>query len=114
MQVGWLAPKADSRALFAWASIGVVPEAPGCYALVTHDEIVVYVGQAKNINRRMKDHLASDEKRSLTPWGYARWLYYRQCDVVDLAQLESAWTRQFKIANRGRLPHFSKTEPPCM
>ena len=114
MQVGRLVPKADSRQLFAGSSIGVVPETPGCYALVTHDKIVVYIGQANDINRRMQEHLACDEKRSRTPWGYARWLYYRLCDVSDLSQLESEWTRQFKLASRGRRPHFNKHEPPHM
>ena len=114
MQVGRLVPKADSRELFAWSSVGVVPETSGCYALVTHDKIVVYIGQANDINRRMKDHLASYEKLSRTPWGYARWLYYRRCDVSDLWQLESEWTRQFKLANRGGRPHFNKAEPPHM
>lgn len=114
MHVGRLVPKADSRELFARSSVGMVPEKPGCYALVTHDDIVVYVGQANDLNRRMQDHLASDEKRSRTPWGYARWLYYRLCDVSDLSQLESEWVRQFKLANRGNLPHFNRAEPPRM
>lgn len=114
MQVGRLVPKADSHELFAWSSVGSVPETPGCYALVTYDKIVVYIGQANNINRRMQDHLTSDEKKSRTPWGYARWLYYRLCDVSDLSQLESAWVNQFKLANRGGRPHFNKVEPPHM
>lgn len=114
MLVSRLIPNTNSRSLFEWSSAMLVPDAPGCYTLATHDDIIVYVGQATNLNRRLRDHLASDDKRSRTRWGYARWFSYRLCDASELSQLENAWVQQFKLANRGSLPTFNQVEPPSM
>ena len=112
MLVGRLSPEATSHTLFRRDSAIMIPEAPGCYVLVTQERVILYVGQAVNINRRVEDHLASDDKRNRTPWGYVRWVFYRLCDVSELSDLESIWVQQFKLANRGNLPYFNKVEPP--
>lgn len=107
-----LAPPPERSIVFARFDVGRMPSASGCYALATFDHRVVYVGQTQDLNQRMRQHLADDEKQAKTPWGVAHRVYYRQCAVSGLSDLESAWVDQFRLANHGRLPHFNKIEPP--
>lgn len=87
-------------------------EASGCYVICTFDGTILYIGQSRNINQRVRQHLDDESKSARTPWGVAQWLHYRLCPEADLDQLESAWVTQFKMKNRGNLPHFNKLHPP--
>ena len=107
-----LVPPPERSVVFAYFDVARMPNVSGCYALATFDHRVVYVGQTRDLNQRMRQHLADDEKQAKTPWGVAQRVYYRQCAVLALSDLESAWVDQFRLANRGRLPHFNKIEPP--
>ncbi|MCY3569247.1 MAG: hypothetical protein OXH38_11500, partial [Chloroflexi bacterium] len=57
-------------------------------------------------------HLDDPSKRKQTKWGVAQWIDYRSCEPEELAQLESAWTRQYRMNEGGELPAFNKVNPP--
>ena len=107
-----LTPPPERNIVFAHFDIARIPSVSGCYALATFDRRVVYVGQTRDLNQRIRQHLEDNAKQAKTPWGVAHRIYYRECVVLELSDLESAWVDQFRLANRGKLPHFNKVEPP--
>ena len=53
------------------------------------DNVVLYIGQAVNIRRRMNDHLDDPRKTDLTPQGRAFFFYWLEYD--DIGKLERTW-----------------------
>lgn len=112
MQVSLLSPATTAQRLFSRASLGSIADGVGCYAICAFDGTILYIGQSRNINQRVRQHLDDESKSVRTPWGVAQWLHYRLCPKADLDQLESAWVSQFKWKNGGDLPYFNKVHPP--
>ena len=112
MQVSFLTPPTTNQHLFSRASLGSIADEVGCYVICAFDDTILYIGQSRNINQRVRQHLDDGSKSGHTPWGVARQLFYRLCPKADLDQLESAWVTQFKRKNGGDLPHFNKVHPP--
>ena len=88
-----------------------VPTAAGCYALVSFDFVVLYIGLSKNLLRRFREHLDCKEKIMPTQDGKAFWFYYRLCEENDLEMLERTW---LKIAcdMDGRRPILNCVDSP--
>lgn len=107
-----LKPSAETSVVFEHFDVRRVPADSGCYALAVFDGRIAYIGQTRNLNQRMRQHLDDMEKRAKTPWGVAQRFYFRKCATDGLSDLEGAWVDQFRVANRGDLPFFNKVEPP--
>lgn len=86
-----------------------VPETPGCYVLATQQGVVLYVGQATNLRRRMNDHLDDPTKTGITRLGRAALFHWLECS--DIATIERTWMN-IHIQHEGELPVLNRTHAP--
>lgn len=89
MTIDKLVPLPTERATFKHSSLRFVPKVAGCYVLTTFDNVVLYIGQAASIRRRMNDHLNDPRKTELTPHGRAFFFYWLEYN--DVGKLERTW-----------------------
>ena len=89
MTIEKLVPVPTKRETFKHSSLRFVPEAAGCYVLTTFENVVLYIGQALNVRRRMNDHLDDPRKTELTLDGRAFFFYWLEYD--DIGKLERTW-----------------------
>ena len=89
MRIDKLLPVPTKRETFKHSSLRFVPEAAGCYVLTTFENVVLYIGQALNVRRRMNDHLDDPRKTELTLDGRAFFFYWLEYD--DIGKLERTW-----------------------
>lgn len=107
-----LIPPPDSpRVRFDFMRLGALPGSPGCYCLATHAGEILYIGKAKNIRRRIGEHLQDEEKTGKTSRGVAFWVYHRRVDAPhDLGKLERGWMNEHEI-KEGIKPPLNKILP---
>jgi len=87
-----------------------VPNSAGCYALVTFQSEVLYVGLAtKSIRDRFGVHLETPEKRVAGTQGVAYWFYFLLLSSYRVGKVEQGWMNQ-AILTTGALPLFNKVE----
>jgi hypothetical protein len=112
MRIEQLTPAADQKTRFAWSHHVTVPDDPGCYALVTYNGDVLYVGLAtKSIQDRMGKHLDTDAKRNGTTVGVPFWFYYIVISESAVAPVERGWMNQ-AILEDGQMPPLNKVYGP--
>lgn len=112
MKVDRLLPRPNQKTQFAWSHHVTVPEQPGCYALVTYEGDVLYVGLATtSVRDRMGVHLDTREKRTAGARGVAFWLYYILCEPADVNPIERGWMNQ-AILEDGTRPLLNKIDSP--
>lgn len=111
MKVNELTPEPRDKVLFKISSYKLVPQENGCYVLTNFENEILYIGLAKNINNRFKQHLENPEKTNPTKEGKAIWFYFKVFDPKNLEKLERSWLNQF--ANiQGRRPILNKKDSP--
>lgn len=86
-----------------------IPEKSGCYVLTNFSGIVLYIGLAKNLRRRMNDHLKNPAKTNETVFGRAIMFHWLISD--DLNKIERTWLNTH-IENDGLLPVLNKIYSP--
>jgi hypothetical protein len=111
MTVDELTPLPTDKVQFKLSSFKAVPQTTGCYVLTTFDNSILYIGLAKNLNARFKQHLDNPEKTNPTTEGKAIWFYYATFDPNNLPKLERTWLNQFSNKH-GRLPILNKMNSP--
>jgi hypothetical protein len=112
MRAGQLSPKPGHRTRFAWSHHVTVPDKPGCYALVTFNGDVLYVGLATvSIRNRMADHLDTDAKRKGAFLGMPFWFDYLIADSAKVTAIERGWINQAILAD-GERPALNKVHSP--
>ena len=112
MKVARLRPVPNLKTQFAWSHHVTVPAHPGCYALVTYDGEVLYVGLATtSIRDRMGAHLDTREKRIPGARGAAYWLYYLLCEPAEVGPIERGWMNQASLED-GDMPALNKISSP--
>lgn len=112
VRVDSLLPKPDQKTRFAWSHHVTVPDKPGCYALVTYNGDVLYVGLAtKSIRSRMANHLDTEEKRAGTNLGVAFWFYFLVEDSIKVAAVERGWMNQAKLED-AEMPPLNRVYSP--
>lgn len=111
MLVSSLTPKPEGKVRFDLSCLNECPDKSGCYAIVTSDGTILYIGQAVNICRRMEDHRNDTKKCGETPHGKGFWFYYLLCPEIELDSLERGWVNEYRI-KMGELPFFNKINPP--
>jgi hypothetical protein len=107
-----LRPEVTARLRFSWPEHFRVPNSSGCYALVTLQSEVLYVGLAtKSVRDRFMVHLDTSVKRVAGPHGVAYWFYFLLLPPEIVGKVERGWMNQSILAT-GALPIFNKVESP--
>jgi len=87
----------------------LVPRNHGVYVLSNYFDSILYIGVSKNLQRRMLEHLNSEEKKNLTPEGRAYWFFYKVCSENEARPEERGWILHYAL-HEGKLPYFNKIE----
>lgn len=111
MNIDELNPKPDEHESFRKDKLRFIPEISGCYSLVTFDKTILYIGLAKNLKRRMQEHLESCTKTSETVDGRAIFFYWIQVEEKHLNKIERTWLN-IHIQNEGKLPVLNNIYSP--
>lgn len=109
MNVSDLIPRPLEREAFRRAKLGFMPDCSGCYVLATFEGAVLYVGLARSLRRRMKDHLDSPMKTGETEQGRAVFIYWIATE--DLQKIERTWMNMHELVE-GRLPILNRVYSP--
>jgi hypothetical protein len=109
MNVAELVPQPDHREAFKRSRERFVPGSPGCYVLANFSTEVMYVGLAKNLRRRMNDHLDDQEKTSATSLGRATLFFWIECKEIN--KIERTWMN-IHIQHEGVLPLLNSVFSP--
>lgn len=109
MTVDKLIPAPSNHENFKRNCLTFVSEKPGCYVLTTFGRVVLYVGQAVNIRRRMNQHLDDMQKTTETALGRAIFFYWLEYENIGM--LERTWLN-IHIENEGVLPILNKVNSP--
>ena len=87
-----------------------MPDDMGCYVLTNFSGEIFYIGRAKDLCRRMAQHLRNPKMRQRIAAGKATQFHYRLCKVKDLPYLERGWMKEYRMRNGGRLPPFNEVD----
>ena len=109
MKVTSLEPLPNDRENFRRDRQRFIPQTSGCYALVSFDNEVLYVGMTSNLRVRFIAHLDDREKRQATAHGRAFFFYWLKCD--ELNKTERTWQNQSELED-GALPTFNRISSP--
>lgn len=111
MKVTGLNPEPVLRVQFHRRDQKIMPDTSGCYVLTAFDGTILYIGLAKSLRRRFCQHLETTEKRALTNYGRATWVYYLETLENEINRLERTWLQIYRSEN-GILPVLNKIESP--
>lgn len=109
MIVNLLVPTPLKKESFHPSREKYIPERSGCYALTTFDGNVLYVGLAKNLRRRMHDHLDDPMKTNATSVGRAILFYW--IESADINKVERTWLN-IHASQEGVYPILNKIYSP--
>lgn len=109
MNITELAPPPQSLETFRRSRCRYVSEASGCYVLTTFSNVVLYIGLATNLRRRMNEHLDSPEKTRETVKGRAVRFYW--LETADINKVERTWMN-IHIQHEGVLPLLNRVYSP--
>ena len=109
MKLGRLDPQPPQRTPFRLSHQKFVPRLPGCYALCTFEDEVLYVGLAVDLCRRLGQHIDNPQKTAETPQGRAVWFYW--LETKDLNKVERTWLN-IHIEHEGKLPPLNRAYSP--
>lgn len=109
MNVSELVPQPSHRENFKRYRERFVPEQSGCYVLTTYDGVVLYIGLADSLRRRMNNHLDSSMKTEPTALGKAFWFHW--IESHDTNKIERTWMN-IHVQHEGTLPILNKVYSP--
>lgn len=109
MNVESLTPSPFRKESFHLSREKFLPETAGCYVLTTFAGIVLYVGLAKNLRRRMRNHLNDPGKAGATSLGRAVKFYW--FETGDINKVERTWLN-IHLEHEGVLPILNKIYSP--
>lgn len=109
MNIGKIIPRPPLKEAFRLSRERYVSEKSGCYILTTFSGVVLYIGLAKNLRRRMRDHLNNPEKTNETSLGKA--ILFHWIESNDINKIERTWLN-IHIENEGSLPILNKIYSP--
>ncbi len=110
MNINSLRPPLSKRVQFRLSESFRVPQSPGCYALASIDDDVIYIGRSVNLYNRMQQHLDNPRMNQRTLLGVANWFYYEQWTENSIANIEELLLFNYK-AIEGRLPPLNRVGP---
>ena len=107
-----LVPIPKCKAKFDYSAINKIPREMGCYALCNFNNDILYVGLAKNLLKRISQHLEDSKKQLLTKYGKAFWFYYLELESEkDIFRTERGWINQY-LLKHGEFPPMNKMHSP--
>jgi len=109
MNISELVPQPTHCEPFKRSRERFVPEKRGCYVLTTFARIVLYVGLADNLRRRMNDHLDDPTKIGETRLGRA--VLFHWIESEDTNKVERTWMNTH-LVHEGTLPILNKVYSP--
>jgi predicted GIY-YIG superfamily endonuclease len=109
MNIDALVPKPSHCEPFKRSKERFVPEKTGCYVLTTFSKVVLYIGLAHNLRRRINDHLDNPLKTSETKVGRA--VLFHWLETPDINKVERTWMN-IHIQNEGALPLLNRVYSP--
>ncbi len=109
MNVDRLVPRATNSETFLRKRARFIPEVSGCYALTSFSKVVLYIGLATNLRKRMSEHLDDPEKTAETKFGRAMFFYW--FETLDLNLIERTWLNMH-IEHEGVLPVLNSIYSP--
>lgn len=109
MNIEKLVPVPTRYETFRRSRLRFVPAVSGCYVLTTFSRTVVYIGLAKNLQRRMNQHLDSPEKTCETAFGRAVLFFW--FETPDLNKVERTWMN-IHIEHEGAIPLLNMVYSP--
>jgi hypothetical protein len=109
MNISELVPAPLKVETFSRSRERFVPETSGCYALSSFAKVVLYVGLATNLRKRMNEHLDSLEKTSETKDGRAVLFFWLEHSEIN--KVERTWMNIHNI-HEGRLPILNTIYSP--
>lgn len=109
MNIDQLAPQPSHHETFRRNRERFVPEARGCYALTTFSRIILYIGLAENLRRRMNEHLDNPEKTKETKLGRAILFFW--IETSEINKVERTWMNTH-LQHDGTLPRLNKIYSP--
>jgi hypothetical protein len=86
-----------------------IPKKSGCYVLTTFSKVVLYVGLADNLRRRMNNHLDDPDKTGETTFGRA--VFFHWVESPDTNKIERTWMN-IHIEHEGKLPVLNELYSP--
>lgn len=110
MKILELHPLLTNRVQFRFSESIRTPDTSGCYALVSINDDVLYVGQSTNLRERMEQHLGNSRMTQQTSLGLASWFYYGLWQATKIQIIETELLRNFK-AIEGHLPPLNRRGP---
>lgn len=109
MNVDTLVPRPVLREPFRRDCLKLVPASSGCYALTGFDGIVLYVGLAVDLRRRMQEHLDTPAKVASTRDGKAVWFWWLVTRETN--KVERTWLN-IHVEHEGRYPILNRVYSP--
>lgn len=109
MNIVELVPQPTSKEAFMRSRERFVPATSGCYVLTTLDGLVLYIGLAENLRRRMGQHLDSPQKTESTKQGRA--VFFHWFESIDTRKIERTWLN-IHIQHEGVLPELNHVYSP--
>ena len=109
MKLEMLVPRPSTVEPFRRSRERFVPARPGCYALTTFENEVLYLGLTVNLRRRVNEHLDSTEKTQLTPLGRA--VFFHWLETEDVNKIERTWMN-IHLIKEGHLPILNSVYSP--
>ena len=104
-----LIPQPSHREAFRRNRERFVPKKSGCYVLTTFSNVILYIGLAVNLRRRMNDHLDDPQKTAETSLGRA--VLFHWIESPDTNQVERTWMN-IHNEHEGSLPLLNKLYSP--
>jgi hypothetical protein len=101
MNVDKLVPEPVKREPFKRNRLRFIPDTPGCYVLATFENVVLYLGLASRLRRRINDHLDDAAKTAETRLGRAVFVFW--IEHPGLNKVERTWMN-IHIELEGALP----------
>lgn len=111
MKIEELDPRPTQKEVFRLNRYQYIPEQSACYALVSFQEDVLYVGIAENLRRRFENHLNDPRMISITKYGTAFFIYWLTCNENELEKIERTWQNQCELQD-GSLPVLNRIRSP--
>jgi hypothetical protein len=109
MNIGCLKPRPQFKDSFILSREKFITEKSGCYVLTTFSGMVLYIGLAKNLRRRMREHLNNPEKTAQTSLGRA--IFFQWFESDDINKIERTWLNTH-LEHEGVLPVLNKIYSP--
>ena len=110
MKILELCSSMQYRMQFRLSEVVRVPEASGCYVMTNIADDVIYVGESKNLNRRIQQHLCDRRMTGLTSLGLVNWFCFGLWPSTDIAVVEEKLLFNYR-ARHGRWPPLNRTGP---